>query len=287
MSVKNDASLRGRIRAYAKDHQLHAQEVLQMYLFVHFLRRRSKSDYASVFVLKGGLLIASYLGITRRTTMDMDATVVGMPMDKDSVVNALEEICSKPVEDDMEYELERVSPIHDLGQYANWRAHLRVKYGRINAPTKIDKTTGDSIVPAQERYEYPPMFDEGSIDAVAYLMITVLTEKIETILTRGCANTRGRDNYDVFTLYQAYGERIDYRQLHEALEATFHERIAPVDLKDYDRVLTEMVQSGEMHGVWDAYAAVAPFARDITLEQSVEAVRSLCARAIDAERPAL
>lgn len=35
------------------------------------------------------------------------------------------------------------------GEYANWRAYLRVRYGKIDAPIKIDIATGDEIVPGR------------------------------------------------------------------------------------------------------------------------------------------
>ena len=67
--IKNDASLRGQVRAVSKKHGLKPQEVLNMYLFEHLLLRLSKSDYADKFVLKGGMLIAAITGMVRRTTM--------------------------------------------------------------------------------------------------------------------------------------------------------------------------------------------------------------------------
>lgn len=53
----------------------------------------------------------------------------------------------------MEYWFERVEPIREHDEYANWRAHISVLYGRMNPPVKIDIATGDSITPAQ--IEYP------------------------------------------------------------------------------------------------------------------------------------
>lgn len=79
--IENDASLRGKIRAVASKRGLRAHEVLQMHLFEHLLLRLERSSYSNVFVLKGGLTISSIIGLARRTTMDMDTTVAGMPMD--------------------------------------------------------------------------------------------------------------------------------------------------------------------------------------------------------------
>ena len=85
MAIRNDASLRGKIRAIAKREGLRPQEVLQMFLFEHLLLRLEKTSYVDKFILKGGLLISSMIGVSLRTTMDMDTTVVGMPLDRDSI----------------------------------------------------------------------------------------------------------------------------------------------------------------------------------------------------------
>lgn len=44
--VRNDVSLRGKIRAVANRGGLRAQEVLQMYLFEHFLLMLEMSQYS-------------------------------------------------------------------------------------------------------------------------------------------------------------------------------------------------------------------------------------------------
>lgn len=127
--MQSDASLKGKIKALAKRNSLKPQELLQMYLFEHLLLRLEKSPYAEKFVLKGGLLISSLIGVAQRTTMDMDTTVIGMSMEKSAVEEAVAAICAIDTGDDMEYSLERIEPIRADTEYANWRAHLLVRYG--------------------------------------------------------------------------------------------------------------------------------------------------------------
>ena len=186
--IENDASLRGKIRAVASKSGLRAQEVLQMYLFEHLLLRLERNSYSSIFVLKGRLLISSVIGLARRTTMNMDTAVVGMPMGRKSVERVIIEIYTIYVDDGMEYRFERVEPIREHDEYANWRAHISVLYGRMNPPVKIDIATGDSITPAQIEYPYPRMFDEGCIAVMSYPMATTLAEKFETVVSRGSAD---------------------------------------------------------------------------------------------------
>lgn len=44
-----------------------------------FLERVSVSDYQDNFIVKGGFLIASIVGLDSRATMDMDATIKRYP----------------------------------------------------------------------------------------------------------------------------------------------------------------------------------------------------------------
>lgn len=268
--MRSDASLKGKIKALARKGNLKPQELLQMYLFEHLLMRLEKSDYAETFVLKGGLLISSITGIARRTTMDMDTTVVGMDMDESTVSRAVTAICAADVDDGMEYSFERVEPIRENDEYANWRAHLRVRYGKIDAPVKIDITTGDEIVPGRIEYRYPLMFEEGSVRVLSYPLETVLAEKLETVVSRGIANTRGRDYYDIHTLVRLKSDEIDASALNKAVVATASRRGSLDKLGDYESVLGEVKESAMMQAVWSSYVSASPYASDLDFEEVVD-----------------
>ena len=273
--TRGDASLKGKIKAMAKKSNLKPQELLQMYLFEHLLMRLEKSDYAETFVLKGGLLISSMTGIAQRTAMDMDATVVGMDMDEGTVSAAISSICSVAVGDGMEYSFERVEPIRADDEYANWRAHLRVGYGKIDAPIKVDITTGDEIVPGLIEYRYPLMFEEGSVRVLSYPLETVLAEKLETVVSRGIANTRGRDFYDIHALMRLKSKDIDRRSLHKAIAATASRRGSVGRMADYAAVLEEVRESSIMQGIWASYVAGSPYATGLDFEDVVDSALEL------------
>lgn len=59
--MKTPEQLKGAIRNIAKEKDLHAQEVLQIFMFERILDRLSQSQYKKNFVLKGGLLISSMI----------------------------------------------------------------------------------------------------------------------------------------------------------------------------------------------------------------------------------
>lgn len=273
--MKSDASLRGKVRHLAKEHGLKSQEVLQMYLFEHLLIRLAESAFADKFILKGGLLISSMTGIYQRTTMDMDATVVGMDMDEASVTKALREICATDVGDGMIYAFERIEPIREDDEYANWRAHLRVRYGRIDAPVKVDITTGDAIYPSEVRRKFELMFDQGTLDVLSYHPATVLAEKLETVFRRGEANTRGRDFYDLYAIPRYYSGTIDKQDLREALLHTAEKRGSQQAVASWKEVLIGMRDSSVMQQVWDSYVADTPYAKGITFQDTLDSAEKL------------
>ncbi|RNL11350.1 abortive phage infection protein [Parvibacter caecicola] len=246
-----------------------------MYLFEHLLMRLAVSSYADKFVLKGGLLISSMTGIYQRTTMDMDATVVGMSMDEATITKALREICATDVGDGMTFEFERIEPIREDDEYANWRAHLRALYGRIDAPVKVDITTGDAIYPTQIRHNFELMFDQGTLDVLSYHPATVLAEKLETVISRGEANTRGRDFYDLYAIPRYYSGSISEQDLREALRHTAEKRGSQQAIADWKDTLEGIRASAIMHQVWSSYIADAPYAKGTSFDDSLDSIERL------------
>lgn len=273
--MRNDASLRGKVRHLAKEHGLKPQEVLQMYLFEHLLMRLAESTYADKFVLKGGLLISSMTGIYQRTTMDMDATVVGMDMDEATITKALRKICAIDVGDGMTFEFERIEPIREDDEYANWRAHLRAEYGRIDAPVKVDITTGDAIYPSQIRYRFEMMFDQGTLDVLSYHPATVLAEKLETVISRGEANTRGRDFYDLYAIPRYYSGSISEQELREALRHTAEKRGSQQAIAEWKVTLEGIRASAIMRQVWSSYVADTPYADGVSFDDTLDSIERL------------
>ncbi len=273
--IKSDESLKSKIRHLAEEQGLRPQEVLQMYIFGHLLMRLANSPYADRFVLKGGLLVSSMTGIFQRTTMDMDMTVIGMAMDERYVADVLAVICNVDVGDGMSFELERIESIREDDEYANWRAHIRVKYGRINAPVKVDITTGDAIYPPQVRHSLDLMLDQGTINVLSYHPTTVLAEKLETVLHRGEANTRARDFYDLYVIPRYSAQVISGDDIHEALLRTSGKRGSRSFIARWRDTLDDLRKSSIMHQVWNSYRAETPYAKEITFEETLDSIAAL------------
>jgi len=176
---------------------LHAQAVLQNYMLERLLERITLSKYQDKVILKGGMLIASLVGINSRTTMDMDATLRGFTLTDESIRTALTEICAVQLDDDVTILLDHIVPIREEDEYGGFRVSLISKFESIVTPLKIDITTGDIITPEVVRYVFHSNFEDKQFKVWAYNIETILAEKVETILRRSVLNTRLRDFYDV------------------------------------------------------------------------------------------
>lgn len=273
--MKTPEQLKGSIRSMAAKKNLRAQEVLQMFLFERILERLANSKYRNNFILKGGLLISSIIGISERTTMDMDTTVRGIQMEEDEIVKAVKEIIAVDVSDGIEFEYESIEPIREEDAYNNFRIHLRAKYGKIDSPMKIDVTTGDVITPGAVQYEFPMLFDEKAIPVLAYTLETILAEKYETIIRRNIATTRARDYYDLHTLYRSRKEEIRTDILKEAVLHTAEKRESTEDMQDWREIIQDIRDEPQMNLLWNNYVADNTYIGDLQFSEVLDTVNEI------------
>ena len=273
--MKTPEQLKGSIRSMAAKKNLHAQEVLQMFLFERILERLAVSRYQNNFILKGGLLISSMIGISERTTMDMDTTVRGIQMEEDEIVAAVNEILAIDVGDGIIFEYQGIEPIREEDAYNNFRVHLRAKYGKIDSPMKIDVTTGDVITPAAIRYDFPMLFDDKTVPVMAYTLETVLAEKYETIIRRNIGTTRARDFYDLHTLYRSRKNEIRPEILKAAVLHTAKKRDSVDDIHDWKDIMTDIREEPALYQLWDNYVADNKYIGELAFHEVLDTVEEV------------
>jgi predicted nucleotidyltransferase component of viral defense system len=245
--------LKAKIKNLALKNHIPAQAVLQNFMLDRLLERISLSKYKDMVILKGGMLIASMVGINSRTTMDMDATLRGYPLTEKAIQSALSEICAIPLGDDVTLELDHIVPIREDDEYGGFRVAIIAKFESINTPLKVDITTGDIITPDAIRYAFHSNFENKKIEVWAYNVETILAEKVETILRRSVLNTRPRDFYDFYIIMKTQGQAINKRIFISALHATSEKRMSLGALQDKDKILLTIKSDPIMKQRWDRY----------------------------------
>ena len=273
--MKNAMQLKALIKNLAKEKYISAQLVLQNYMLERFLERISLSSYRDNYIIKGGFLIASMVGLDTRATMDMDATIKGYPVKEDSIRKMIEEILGIPIKDGITFRLQSILEIREDDEYSGYRVSLIAEYGRMAVPLKLDITSGDKITPREIEYSYKLMWENRSISILAYNLSTILAEKLETILSRADQNTRPRDYYDVYILTKLQGENIDAKSLSLALSATAEKRGSAHLLSQFWDILSTVKSSSIMKSRWENYQKDFDYAKGIQFAECCNAILSL------------
>ena len=274
----NIESIKGKIRSLAQKNNLSSQEVLQIYFFERFLDRLFKSQYKKNFVIKGGLLISSLIGIENRTTMDMDTTIKGIALQEERIKEIVEEIININVDDGIKFEFKSLNYIREDDEYENFRVSLVAKVGKTKNPMKLDLTTGDAITPREIEYSYPCIFSKEAIKIMAYPLETVLAEKYETIIRRNITTTRMRDFYDLYTLYKLKKEEIDYGILKEAIKRTSSKRQSQEIMADYEEIIEDIRRDSYLKTLWEVYINENKYIGDLNFDKVIDAVNIITSK---------
>ena len=273
--MKTPEQLKGAIRSMAVKKNLRPQEVLQMFLFERVLERLAASRYRNNFILKGGLLISSMIGIDERTTIDMDTTVRGIRMEEMEITIIIGEILSLDVDDGIDFVFRKIEPIREDDIYSNFRVHIDARYGKINSPMKIDITTGDEITPAAIQYDYPFLFEDKTVPVMAYTLETILAEKYETIIRRNIGTTRARDFYDLHMLYRERKSEIRGDVLRLAVAHTAKKRGSDRELTDWAEIVQDIREEPALVLLWHNYAVENPYIGKLQFSEVVDTVEQI------------
>ena len=261
--MKTSEQIKGAIRNISKKTGVNPNSLLQMCLFEGILEKLSKSKYSENFILKGGLLISSLIGVDMRSTMDMDTTLRGIPLNEVSITKILNEILAIEIDADIEYKLIKLSSIRQEDVYEDFCASISCIFGKINATLNIDITTGDVITPREMNYSYSKILEEGTIPIMTYTIETILAEKFETISSRNITTTRARDFYDLYMIYSIYKDKIDKDILRKAIERTSKYRGSFETALQYKEIVELFRESETPKKLWKKYIQNNPYAKDV------------------------
>ena len=273
--MKNAMQLKAAINKMAKEKHIPAQLVMQNYMLERLLKRIAHSRYQGNFILKGGLLIASMVGLHSRATMDMDATIRNHPVNENSIKKMFEEIVSIPIDDDITFSFQEVGEIRKNDAYGGYRVSLTANFLPMKVPLKLDITTGDKITPKAVEYKYPMMFNDGTLEIFAYNLETILAEKLETVISRGDQNTRPRDFYDIFILSKLKGDQINWTILRQAVSETAQKRNSGMLMPQYQSILEQILSNPTMHRHWKTYQRDYEYAREVEFASACETILHL------------
>lgn len=218
------ASVRARLLERAREQKADFQILLTRYTLERLLYRLSLSAYRDRFILKGAMLFSTWVETPFRPTRDLDLLGRG-PADVQSIAEAFRAVCSVSVPDDgVEFDIARLeaAPIREDLKYGGVRIRTTALIDRARIPVQIDVGFGDAITPAPREIDYPVLLDAPAPRLLAYPLETVVAEKFEALVTRGIANSRLKDFYDLYLIAQTFP--LETVHLAEAVRRTFERR---------------------------------------------------------------
>lgn len=234
--------------------------------------RITNSNYKDKFILKGGLLLSSILGIEFRSTLDIDFSLKKINMQKETISNIFKEICLLPGNDNIDFKYIGISQIRKEDIYGGYSAKILGRLENIKQLFEIDVATGDSITPNEIIYPYKCLLTGEEIKISAYNMETVVAEKVQTLLQRRNFNSRAKDFYDLYVIDKTCFDSLNLNVLKEAFKATCHRRSFEISYAEARQILSEISVSNIIIANWRIFSQNKAYAKGISLSDVLSAV---------------
>lgn len=271
--IKNKDSLKAKASNLSKEINIPNKYIIQNYMFEALLKRISVSKYKDKFIIKGGLLLASIFGVDLRSTMDMDTTIKGFSLDKETIEKVINEIINIDIQDNVKMQIIAIKDIRQEDLYSGYNVNILAEFDGLKTNLLIDITTGDVITYKEIEYSYKTLFDNETINIMTYNYETIIAEKFETIISRNIDNTRMKDYYDLYMFTNAKWSEIDKDVLKQAIQNTSKRRETVNFINESDSYIDLISENRTLKQLWENYQNNYDYAKEITFEDTIKAIK--------------
>ena len=271
--IKNKDSLKVKVSNLALSTNIPNKYLIQSFMFEALLKRISVSKYKDKFIIKGGLLLSSIFGVNLRSTMDLDTTIKGLPLDRTTITKVVNEIISIDLKDNIKLEIENIKDIREEELYSGFNINLKAEFDGLRTNLMIDITTGDVITYKEVQFEYKTLFDNEIINIMTYNYETIVAEKFEAIISRNIDNTRMKDYYDLYMFVNLKWDDIDKTILRKAIFNTSKKRETLNYIEEADKYIELINEDSKLKSLWKNYQNNYVYAKDISFENTIAAIK--------------
>ena len=217
------ASVRAKLLNIARQRGQAFDVILTIFVLERLLFRLSNSSFSDRFVLKGAMLLATWLPDFHRVTRDLDLLGYGSSVPEE-VAEIFRKVAGIKCADGVEFDVEgiRVERIREEQEYGGLRLRTTAMLSGARIPVIVDIGFGDATAPGLEDIEYPVLLDFPTPKIRAYTPETVVAEKFQAMVALGRVNSRMKDFYDVWMLSRTFN--FNRKSLAQAIAATFNRR---------------------------------------------------------------
>jgi len=271
--MKSVESVKGKLKYRSQITNRLYSEILTMFLIERFIYRISISSYKDNFILKGGVLLyAIYNKEYPRATADIDLLGKGINNDTNKINNVFQDIIRiNYFGDFVTYDLESLclSEITKGNTYAGVRVSVISYLGKSKHKIYIDIGFGDIVKPKVSQMEFPVILELDIPIINVYSKESIIAEKFEAIVSLGELNSRYKDYFDLYTLFNTTD--FNYNTILEAIYATFNKRNTSLDyiVLDDDKYVSNPTRKR----FWNAMIKKRVIKQEISFVECVDLIR--------------
>ncbi|MBS5806525.1 MAG: nucleotidyl transferase AbiEii/AbiGii toxin family protein [Firmicutes bacterium] len=207
--------------------------------------------------------------------MDMDATLKGMNLNKENVLNIIKDIIAIDINDGVRYEIFSIKDIRLEKKYPGFKIHLLAYLEDLRTHLMIDITTGDVITLKEIDYEYNAIFDNETINIMSYNIETIIAEKFEAIISRNVINSRMKDYYDLYMFTILKWDNVNKNLLKIAINNTCNNRKTTNYLNDSSNYINLISKNEDLKKLWKEYQNKNVYAKNINFEDTILAISKI------------
>lgn len=247
------ASVRARLLTHSQATRQTFETVLTRYALERLLYRLAQTEHGERFVLKGAMLLMTWLEIPLRATRDLDFLAFGEPS-PEGMLQVFKTVLSHGLDDDgvtFDAEALTVDRIREGVAYGGLRLQTWASVGGARVRVAIDIGFGDAVEPGVEEVDYPTLLDLPAPRLRTYARETVIAEKFQAMVALGRANTRMKDFYDIWALHQQFA--FDDDRLARAIKATFARRETALPTEPPDALTPAFADDQDKQRQWRAF----------------------------------
>ena len=271
--IKNKDSLKAKASNLAKQTNIPNKYIIQNFMFEALLKRISNSNYKDKFIIKGGLLLSSIFGVNLRSTMDLDTTIKGLPLNKSTITKVITEIINIDLKDNITFEIENIKDIREEDLYSGYNVNLKADFDGLKTNLMIDITTGDIITYKEVEFKYNTLFDNDTINIMIYNYETIIAEKFESIISRNIDNTRMKDYYDLYMFVNLKWNDINKETLRKAIINTSKARETLDYIDNASKYIELISDDSRLKSLWNSYQNNYEYAKDIEFVDTINAIK--------------
>lgn len=271
--IKNRDSLKAKVSNLSNKTNISNKYLIQNFMFEALLKRISMSKYKDKFIIKGGLLLSSIFGVNLRSTMDLDTTIKGLPLDRKTITKVINDIISIEIDDNIKLEIKNIKDIREEELYSGFNVNLKVEFDGLKTNLMIDITTGDIITYKEVKFKYNTLFDNEIINIMTYNYETILAEKFESIISRNIDNTRMKDYYDLYMFVNLKWDDINKDTLRKAIINTAKNRETLDYIDDASKYIELISDDSRLKSLWNSYKSNYDYAKDIEFVDTIKAIK--------------